>query len=170
MNWRHHDSTLDQDVLHRCRPLGSRNDLVRQHDVRVRFQRSRCDDAPSVVHPARRSGGNLRVDLPLCREACPELPQVPALCAVCAHATEPAVEEKNMRNSTAVVLVSLALVFVRVNLAETFLATDFGEAVGVGLLFIAICVATIGGLLRLLECPHPEKTRMNTNKLTSQSR
>ena len=76
-----------------------------------------------------------------------------------------------IRPSTVVLLVGLALVCIRARLTDQFLATDFGEAVGLTFVFVVICVAAIGALLRLLECPHADtKPRMNTNKLTSQSR
>lgn len=76
------------------------------------------------------------------------------------------------RPSKAVLLFSLALVLIRARLTDQFLATDFGEATGLLLLLVAICVATIGGLLRLLECAHDEKpkTGVNAGKLTSHGR
>ena len=76
------------------------------------------------------------------------------------------------RTSTAVILVGLALVFARINLTDNFLKTQFGEAVGLTLVFVAICTAAIGGLLRLLECPHEEKSKtgINAGKLTPHGR
>lgn len=71
------------------------------------------------------------------------------------------------RPSKAVLLFSLALVLIRARLTDQFLATDFGEATGLLLLLVAICVATIGGLLRLLECPPPDtKAGKNGQRLT----
>lgn len=70
-----------------------------------------------------------------------------------------------IRPSTAVLFVGLALVLIRVGLTDHFLATDFGEAVGLAILFVVICLAMIGGLLRLLECP-PPKAGKNDQRLT----
>ena len=66
------------------------------------------------------------------------------------------------RPSKAVLLFSLALVLIRARLTDQFLATDFGEAAELTLLFVAICAAMIGGLLRLLECAHDEKPNTGT--------